>query len=440
MRVAFFVPTFPVISETFILRQITGLIDLGHEVDVYAERAPEEGGPVHPEVERYGLLARTVYTDREMPAASGEWQMPVWPITGETWLPGADSAISNLKRVVEAVPAFLRCVRRAPRLAFRVLDGREYDYQARSLATMYRLSLVASLGRRYDVLHVHFGPQGNTFRFARELWDAPLVVSFHGFDFSTLPRQQGRHIYDRLFETADLVTVNSEYTRGELIALGCPTAKLRTLPVGLDPKEFAFRPRTLAPDEVVRVLSIGRLVPIKGHEFAIRAIARIRDRVPDIRYDIIGDGPLRGSLESLIAELRLKSIVTLHGARSGDYVREMLGSAHVFVMPSVAIDGDQEGQGLVLQEAQSCGLPVVATRHGAFPEGMLPGRSGFLVGERDVGDLADRLVDLIQRHDRWPELGSCGRRYVEEKYDICRLNRQLVELYEEARAGYRRNG
>src|SRR5690349_20779021 len=120
MRIAVFPGAFPALSETFIVRQITGLIDLGHRIDIYAER-------------------------------------------------------------------------RAPKLTREVLDPAEYAYQAESLSALYRLSGLSAYGMkgRYSVLHMHFGPVANSFRFAKELWRAPLVVSFHGYDFSSWPRKHG---------------------------------------------------------------------------------------------------------------------------------------------------------------------------------------------------------------------------------------------------------
>jgi colanic acid/amylovoran biosynthesis glycosyltransferase len=428
MRIAFFVGSFPVVSETFILRQITGLIDLGHEVDVFAERRPDRAGPIHPEVTSYGLLDRTTYTDEDMPEATGYWQMPVWPITGRTWLPGEERPLWNVARVVQALPTFLRCLRSAPGVAFHVLDPREYGYQALSLATLYRLGTLCCR-RRYDVLHAHFGPQGNAFRFARKLWDAPYVVSFHGFDFCTLPRQQGEGMYAQLFDTADVVTVNSDYTRKRVEALSCPPAKLVRLPVGLNPDDFPFRERVPRPGEPIRILTVARLVEIKGHEHVIRAVARVRERHPNVRYDIVGEGPLRPKLENLVEELRLRDSVTLHGARDSHGVRRFMAEAHLFLLGSVTVDGDAEGQGLVLQEAQASGLPVVATSHGAFPEGLLPGKSGFLVPERDVNALAAQLSALVTNAETWPELGRRGRNYVEERYDVRKLNLRLADLY-----------
>src|SRR5205823_8051378 len=93
LRIAMFVGSFPVVSETFILRQITGLLDLGHEVDIYADCAPDPNAPAHPEVAKYRLRQRTTYMD--MPPEVSPWEMPVWPITGRTWLPGAKTSIHN---------------------------------------------------------------------------------------------------------------------------------------------------------------------------------------------------------------------------------------------------------------------------------------------------------------------------------------------------------
>jgi colanic acid/amylovoran biosynthesis glycosyltransferase len=422
---------FPAVSQTFVLRQITGLIDLGHHVDIYAEW-PAEAGAVHPEVEQYGLLARTTYVNPRIPAPSGYWELPVWPLTGRTWIPGADRPILNAARVLKALPTLSMMLATEPRLTLQVLDEHEFGYQASSLSALYRLSILQGQNRRSSVIHAHFGLVGNHFRFARALWKAPLIVSFHGYDVSAWPREHGHDVYRRLFEVIDLGTVNSDYTRRQVEALGCPPGKLRKLPVGLDLAAFPFRPRVRVPGEPVRILTVARLVEIKGIAYAIRAVARARLKHPDLRYDVVGDGPLRAELQRLCRELGVEEVVTLHGARDGDSVRRLMAEAHLFVLPSVSVHGDQEGQGLVLQEAQACGIPVVATEHGALPEGLLPGESGFLVPERDVESLSDRITYLVDHAHLWPALGQRGREYVQARYDIRRLNTELVGLYEEA--------
>lgn len=435
LRIAMFVGSFPVVSETFIVRQISGLLDLGHDVDIYADTRDETGSPIQSEVTKYRLLERTTFL--KMPRETAPWEMPVWPVTGRTWPPGAADSIPNSIRVLRALSRLFQCLTTAPRLTFQVLNPGEYRYQAASLSALYRLAALSGIRKRYDVLHAHFGPVGNSFRFARDLWHAPLVVSFHGYDFCTAPRLEGADMYRRLFATAAAITVNSEYTRKRVAQLGCPPARLHKIPVGLDPAMFAFHERHRKPEEPVRILVVGRLVEIKGHEYCIRAVAKLRDRHPDVRLEIVGDGPLRRPLEELAAQLKLQRIVTFHGACDCITVNRLMTESHLFVLASVSIEGDQEGQGLVLQEAQACGLPVIATDSGGLPEGILPGQSGFLVPARDVDALAERLAYFIEHPEILPIMGRKGRELIEECYDIGKLNRRLVELYAKTIADYR---
>jgi colanic acid/amylovoran biosynthesis glycosyltransferase len=432
MRIAFFVHRFPVVSETFVLRQITGLIDLGHEVDIYSERSPEGGEPMHPEVAKYKLHERTTYLDTEMPSASGYWSMPIWPIWGNTWLPGAASPISNAGRLLHAAPAVLGCFMSAPRLTVDVLRPSAYAEQARSLEALYHLASLQrrAKSKRYDVIHAHFGPVGNNFRFVRRIWGAPLVVTFHGYDYCTVPREHGSGIYRELFRSVDAVTIHSDYGSRRLVAIGCPAEKLHRLHVGVEPAQFSFRPRLRAPAEEVRILTVARLVEIKGIRYAIEAFARLRAVRPRVRYEIVGDGPERPKLEELIRQAGLEGTVILHGAKDNVQVRDLMANAHLFVLPSIDLCGDQEGTPVSLMEAQASGLPVVASATGGIPEVIRDGKSGFLFPERDVAALADRLLFLIDHSEKWPELGACGRQHVEQNFDIRCLSHQLLMIYE----------
>lgn len=429
LRIAVFVNAFPVASETFILRQITGLLDLGHDVHIFANTRGDDSVQ-HEAIERYDLLKRTTFVDG--PPESVLWEMPVRPIRGETWLPGAELPISNLARVADGFAVLTECARHSPRLTRAVLDRREYSYRAASWSGAYRLATLSRRSGRFDVLHAHFGPVANAFRFARELFHAPLLVSFHGYDFSTVPRKEGRDVYERLWKTADRFIANSHYTRERLLALNCPAEKISVLPVGFDPSRFELRERTLRRDEPVRLLSVARLVEIKGHEFVLRALAKLVDL--NVCYDIVGDGPRRRKLEKLANELGIQDRVTFHGARSETEVREFFARTHLFVLTSVNIEGDAEGQGLVLQEAQASGVPVIATQHGAFPEGVAD--PSWLVPERDVEALAAKLRSLIAAHEDWAAIGRLGQQFVEHRYDIRALNAQLVEIYDAARAQF----
>jgi colanic acid/amylovoran biosynthesis glycosyltransferase len=438
LRIAMFVGCFPVVSETFILRQITGLIDLGHHVDIFADACADTVAPVHPEIANYRLLERATFMD--MPPETAPWEMPVWPITGKTWTPGATTPIPNWRRVVSALPRWLQCASRSPRLSMEVLQTSKYGFRASSLSTLYRAAKLCAINRRYDVVHAHFGPVGNNFRFARALWRAPFIVTFHGYDFCVVPREEGPDVYRHLFEMADAVTVNCEYTGQQVARLGCPSERIHRLHVGVDVSQFAFGHRMRTPGEPVQLISVGRLVEKKGIEYGIRAIAQVIRKYPELRYDVIGDGPLRASLEKLVQELGLNGKVVLHGAQDSDFVRQRMAEAHVFVLTSVtALNGDQEGTPVSLMEAQAAGLPVLSTRHSGIPEVVLDGESGFLLPEHNVDALAAKLEILIENPELCARMGVRGRQHVKEHFDLRRLNRDLVDIYQRARVAYNRS-
>ena len=132
MRIAFIVSEFPVLSETFILNQITGLIDRGHEVDIYASR-PSNQVKVHPDVQRYGLLGRTRYRPR---------------MVG-----------NRFARVLKGLCLLVTHGWRGPIVLLRTLNFIRYGKPAASCVLLY--AAIPHLGRRsYDIIHCHFGPNG----------------------------------------------------------------------------------------------------------------------------------------------------------------------------------------------------------------------------------------------------------------------------------------
>jgi colanic acid/amylovoran/stewartan biosynthesis glycosyltransferase WcaL/AmsK/CpsK len=436
LRIALFIGRFPVVSETFILRQVTGLLDLGHEVDVYADEGEAPDAPAHPEVAKYRLQERTTYM--RMPPETYPYEMPLRPLWGQTWPPGSAIPVSNLRRLWRAGAMFWRGFTRAPRLAWRTLRTSEFGYQAESLSALYRLAGFASARRPYDILHAHYGPVGNSYRFAPQLRRAPFLVSFYGYDCWAVPRKEGPGVYTRLFQTAHRVLILAEVMGRQLQALGCPAAKLRKLPVGVRMGDFEFRERGLQDNEPVRLLTIARFVEKKGLEFALRAFAQVRQKHPELEYHLVGDGPLRPRIEKLLQEIQLQDAVVLHGFCESNRVRELMAKSHILVLSSVtAADGDQECTPVSLMDAQAAGLPVLSTRHSGIPEVVPDGQSGFLVPEADVPALAERLQFLVEHAEIWPALGRAGRRHIEQNYNCEILSQRTVELYREALGEFR---
>lgn len=404
MRIAFVVNRFPELSETFILNQITGLLDAGHDVRIFAKPVPVEG-KLHPVGEEYNLMKRVHYR-------------AVVP---------SNKTICRLKALGMIAAAFVSSPFRTLK-TLKLLISREEGFSYKLL-----FFILPILRKSFDIIHCHYGPNGNLGVHLKKIVpDTKLVTTFHGYDVNSYPNEVGLDVYADLFRYGDIFTTNTSFTKQQVVSLGCDEKDIKILPVGVELEKFCFRERIFSPDEPVRILSVGRLVEKKGHEYALKAFAKLRDKYRNIVYTIVGDGPLKNELQSLAGKLGVERNVEFPGALSQDEVIEHYQKSHIFVLASVvAGDGDKEGQGLVLQEAQAMGLPVVSTLHNGIPDGVLDGESGFLVPEKDVDALAERIGYLIEHPDLWPEMGRAGRKYVEKNYNIKDLNQRLVRVYQE---------
>ena len=404
MNIAFFVNRFPSVSETFILNQITGLMDHGHSVDIYANR-PGGEPKLHSDVLAYGLLERTCYL--------------------------LDLPSSPARRYFAALCTIGRHALTHPRVCLGSLQPRRHGESKYSLNLMH--SVKHFLPRKsYDVIHCHFGHQGLRAQSLRGLGvlTGTLVTVFHGYDVSKYLHQGRRDVYERLFRDGELFLPISETWRRALIEMGCPPEKTCVHHMGIDPKRFPFTARGIGEDGQVRVASIARLVEKKGIEYGIRAVHRIRREGRRIQYCIVGDGPLRPHLERLVDDLGARDVVSLVGWKNQDEVRAVLDESHILLAPSVtSAQGDQEGIPVVLMEGLAMGLPVLSTVHSGIPELIQDGVSGFLVKEGDVDALADKLRYLVEHSDLWAKMGRAGRAFVEQHFDINKLNDQLVDLY-----------
>jgi colanic acid/amylovoran biosynthesis glycosyltransferase len=405
MRILFIVGKFPLLSETFILNQITGLIDRGHEVDIYAASSVNNS-TVHSDIEKYHLLDRTYYRS-SIPRG-------------------------RLLRLLKGLTLAAANGFKEPATLLRSLNVVKYGKSAASMSLLYEA--IPLVGRSsYDIIHCHFGPNGNRGRLLRDFGflEGKLITTFHGFDITKLLQKQGKNIYDRLFDTGDIFLPISKRWRDLLIELGCDEKKIVVHRMGVDCKKFAFKPRQLPKNSKVRFVSIARFVEKKGLEYGIRAVAKLARVNKNIEYSIVGDGPLKRHLQDLSMELGVTDTVHMVGSKPQHQVIKILNKAHILVAPSVTTKvGNQEGIPVVLMEGMAMGLPIVSTQHSGIPELIENGVSGFLVPERNIDALFDKLHYLVKRPEIWPKMGRHGRKCVQERYDINKLNDRLVEIYQ----------
>jgi colanic acid/amylovoran biosynthesis glycosyltransferase len=224
--------------------------------------------------------------------------------------------------------------------------------------------------------------------------------------------------------------------KDRLIKLGCKDRKISVHRLGVHMSEFRSCLGEPKAHDKIQLLTISRLVEKKGVQYGIQSVARVLKKFPNIEYRIAGGGHLRNTLQMLIEDLKLSGNVKLLGWQRQDQIMGLLQEADILVAPSVTSQsGDCEGTPVAIIEALAAGLPVLSTLHSGIPEVVQDGESGFLVPERDVDALAEKLEHLIEHSDLWPEMGRKGQKYVEEHYDIDKQNDRLVEIYRQLLEG-----
>jgi colanic acid/amylovoran biosynthesis glycosyltransferase len=395
MTIIFVVDTFPSISETFILNQITGLIDLGHDVLIFSASRSQETS-CHAEVQKYELLKKTYYHNER---------------------PGG-----KIYRLIWAVFMVLFYGHRNSKAIINSLNVFKYGKEALSLTYLYKVMLFLGVGQA-DVILCHYGPNGNFGALMKELGiKGKLITMFHGYDIRRGIEKPG--IYKPLFKRCDGILSISEYSCKHLLEFGAPVQKIYNHPVGIDVLSYAVTRKPLPEGEKIKILTVSRLVPEKGLSYGIEAIYKLVKRgITNIEYHILGDGPLREELEALVRKFNLKDKVFFLGYQVQAGVIQELKESHLFLLPSVA-----EALPVVLMEAQAAGLPVVATNVGSVAQLLIDGQSGYLVPSQDPDAMAAKLESLIRNPQGWQTMGAVGHAHILKNYNIKELNKSLVQL------------
>jgi glycosyltransferase involved in cell wall biosynthesis len=293
-------------------------------------------------------------------------------------------------------------------------------------------------GDRPLLVHAHFAPDGLLALPLAEALGVPLVTTLHGYDVS---RSRGRMLGSgrlswmryallggRLARRGSLFLAVSEALRRKALAAGYPAERTIVHYNGVD--RSVFRNGSDRPEPGL-ILHVGRLVEKKGTAVLIRALASVRERRPEARLVVLGEGPLRPRLEAQAAAYGLAHAVSFLGSRPPADVAAWMARAWLLAAPSVtAGDGDAEGLPTVVVEAAAAGLPVVGSDHSGIPEAIVDGETGFLVAEGRVDPLADRICELLGERRLRTSMGKAARALAGEKFDSVRQMARLEAHYD----------
>jgi len=347
-----------------------------------------------------------------------EERRPVLLVLTPDFPPSVGGMQQHVFRFVELMPGFRSTVVTldAPGAAefdsqsgvatVRVRAGRRH---ALDIAVLNAASLRAGLRLRPDVIlsgHIVVAPAARALSL---LLSAPVAQMFYAKEIGGRPRLAAfaaRH--------ADVCLMVSRYAEGVLAdAGGRPRRSVRISP-GVDiPAETAP-----LPAEHPTIVTVSRLEDrYKGHDVMLRALAAVRERVADVRWVVVGEGPLRGELEGLARTLGVQDAVRFLGSVPDRERNEWLRRATVFAMPGRLPGGRLagEGYGIVYLEAGTYGKPVVAGNVGGSAESVRDGRTGLLVDPTDVAAVAAALVRLLEDGDLARRLGQEGVAHARER-------------------------
>jgi len=252
-----------------------------------------------------------------------------------------------------------------------------------------------------------------------------VVGSTHGHEVGWSMLPVARQALRRIGSDADVLTTISRYTRGRVAAAFGPQAALEVLPSGIDTEQY--RPDPAARTELRKrygigdaplVVCVSRLVSRKGQDTLIRALPRVRERVPGARVLLVGGGPDRGRLRRLATAAGVADDVVLTGPVPVGELPAHHAVGDVFALPCRTRGGglDVEGLGIVLLEAAASGLPVVAGTSGGAPETVQEGRTGHVVDGRDVAAVASSLSGLLADPERARAMGAAGRAWMQQEW------------------------
>lgn len=401
LRLTYLHGRYPVLTETFIDREIQRLLDRGVDLRIVSIRRPSDDLS---ETQRE-LSRRVTYLLPALPlrvAVAMLWGLALHPRTflwTLAWLLSRKHPAGTRSRTalhfVTGVYA-----------AWRLRDRRGIHIHAHFVDRAATVALVASrlLGTTYSVT-AH----------AQEIYVNPVLLR------------------ERIGEAAFAVTC-TEYNRRHLVAeLGSrATARLHRLYHGMDLAVARGADADGGAERDPRlIISVAQLWERKGLRYLVEACGVLRDRGTDFRCEIVGDGPQRDELRSLIERLKLADRVVLTGPQPFPEVVRRYRQASVFVLPCIVTDeGDRDGIPNVILEAMASRLPVVSTPVSGIPEVIRDGETGLTVPERDPAAIADAVQRLAADPALASQLGERANELVRAEFDMERNVGRLLDQFQ----------
>jgi colanic acid/amylovoran biosynthesis glycosyltransferase len=392
--VLYVVSRFPTVSETFIVNEWLRL------------------------AERLRLDFASLVESRERPIQPEAAQL--LPVVRFVPLMHPGTVTANVSLLLRRPHVYLR-------LLLRVLRGsvrRPMGGILKGLVVFWKSVRLAQLVPKLDIGHVHahfINHPATAAWIVSKLTGASFSVTAHANDLFVGPALLEEKVRDAAF-----VVAISEYNRQELLRSVPGADGVHVIRSGVEVDQFPYRER----DQLTRLLCVARLADTKGHAYLLHAFASVAEEFPTISLELVGDGPERRRLESMVRSLGLIERVAFRGPLPSHEVRERLSRSDVFVLAALGNrTGAKDGIPVALIEAMASGAPVVTTEISGIPELVRHAETGLLAPPGDAEAFAAALRSLLADPARARRLARSARELVETEFTLRGQSDQLGALF-----------
>jgi colanic acid/amylovoran biosynthesis glycosyltransferase len=405
IKVVFVLDSFPNNSESFILNQILGVKKVGCKVAIFVNKLNDiEQSIYKKQIQEHNLLSL------------------IHKRTNHVFSSNLLKLITTLKLLVlntKLLPVFLNLLKVRRREKFKVM---------RLLVDLKNL-------RDADVFHIHFANNGLFLKNFKNLnflkTNTRVITNFHGYDAHYCDENllYKKKVYSEILDLSSSILVNSSYLKAKVLTLGARADKIKILPIPVDTSKFVFKNKI--PDSTISLITIGRIIKLKGHVYGLNTVKVLKEKGFDVRYTIIGEGGYKPFLKWFIKRYNLEHNVFLEGSKTQKEVVKHLHKNDFYLGTSIITkNNNAEAFGVVTAEAQATGTPVVAFNTGGVSETIKNGFTGYLVNNKDYYQMALRIIELKNDADKYSIFSKNANLFAKEKFESKKLVKKLMSIYE----------
>jgi glycosyltransferase involved in cell wall biosynthesis len=407
MKIGYLLDKFPSVTLTFVLNEITGLIDAGHSVELISLRQPDNDEIVHDQYTKYGLDKKIYYL------SSGKYEKSTIIIVLLKSL--KELFTKNMDKFVERAKLILLCY------------NKELGFEMSLKNFLWSLEISRIINEQ-DIRHIHL-------HFASSLVELAYVIhKFIGTTYTFTTHANDIFVdtnpsIEKWADSSKRVVAVSEFNKKYINSnfnINLDKVSLITYGIYLEKIE----PTKKYLREPFKIVSISRLVEKKGYNYLIEACKLLKDSNVNILCEIRGEGPQRSVLERMITDNGLQEEVIIGGFIKHEDVFEFIRSGSIFVLPCVrAENNDMDGIPNVLMEAMALEIPTLSTDITGIPELIDNGIDGIIVPQNDSRSLAKAILKVRNDAEFAEKIRKNGREKIRKKFNVEKNVKLLYETF-----------